>query len=102
MIGCLVVSVILLISHKSKRCVVIEILQIAFLNVIFPVLTWLFGIFQNIWLNPMGVNSVARLAVTNGVIAFPVGFIGLSSVLCLLMCGMRMAYKFNYKNHILQ
>ncbi len=91
-----VIALFLLLTSKSKRFIAIEIIAIVLL-IGFPFLAQFLELIQLSWVNPMGSNAVARYAVTKNVLTLPGFIMGLSSTLCLVLCGMRISLKSSLK-----
>lgn len=91
--GCLTVAVILFATRKSRRFFAIEIISMVFLIAFLPVFTSLLETFQQNTLSAMGINAVLRLNITSRVLTVPAYLMNVSSALCLLSCGMRIANK---------
>lgn len=93
-LGCVIISLVLLASYKSRKFIVIEILSIVFLSFLLPCLTYRLELNQTMLVgHTLGSNSIAILGTANSIMAIPVGFVNLSVALSLITSGMRIIEK---------
>lgn len=96
-VGCLIISIILVVSKKTNRFFATEIITMALLGFGFPILMWILNLVQQFNVNAIGVSAVTEFVISNNVLVSSIGIMKLSSAICLVVCGMRIAYKNNYK-----
>ena len=96
-LGCLIVSIIIVLSSKAKRVIAIEIVAMVLLCAVLPLATWILSLVQQSNVNYLGVVAAARLLITNKVLALPVNLVSFSRMLLLVICGMRVVDKIRCK-----
>lgn len=95
--GSLIISIYLFVSFKSRRFMVVEIILVIFMGVILPTLAPLANLLQQIYINSIGTNSIIRLIISKNVLDLPTITMGWTTILCWVICGMRISYKTSYK-----
>ena len=94
MLGCLVITILLLTSLKPSRFIVIEILSIVFLIIVLPAIVNVLSMYQAQIINMrMGMDYIYRFSITNSIMIWPVRLVGMASSICLVVCGMRLGTK---------
>ena len=69
-------------------------MSIIFLSAVLPILTYYLSKIQYIWIgHSIGSKAITELSMTEECLILPRGLIGLSNMICLVMCGMRIASK---------
>lgn len=93
-VSSIIVAIVLLVSCKSKKLILIEILSIVFLSMVLPVMIYRIDMTQTIFVgHTMGNNALSVMNVGNSYMVFSLGFVNLSISLCLITSGMRIAEK---------
>ena len=90
-----VVSLLLLFTAKSKKSIAIEIVSIVIIVIGLPVLTEIISNIQQTFVNTYGFMYVQRYAVTNTILNIPTLLMSVASAICIVVSGMRIAYKIN-------
>lgn len=99
-LGCFLISIILLITYKSKRTITVEGILFPLLCIIIPISSHYSDLVQNISIGQAaGDSSLVALSVTNTLMTLPLFLSSLSSHLCFLVSGMRIAEKSMIKKH---
>lgn len=93
-LGCTVISLVLLINYRSRKPITIEVLSIVFLSLIIPFLTYRLKVDQSLLVgHTMGRTAFVTLDVSNSLFDLPLGFANLSLALSLITSGMRIIGK---------
>lgn len=93
-LGCTVISLVLLINYRSRKSITIEVLSIVFLSLIIPFLTYRLKVGQSLLVgHTMGRTAFVTLDVSNSLFDLPLGFAYLSLALSLITSGMRIIGK---------
>ena len=88
------VALILLLTVKSQNSMVVEIISILVLSIFVPVSVYRLSIVQSASLSA-STQQFACLSLTSNILTYPLLILDLSSYLCLVVCGMRIAKKFS-------
>lgn len=94
MVACLVIAVAACIFTKTSKTIVFEIIAIAFLSIIIPVLVWRLSMAQTVEIGQtMGAVKLTALSVANNISSFATKLMAVSEALCLVVCGMSISEK---------
>ena len=100
MIGCLVVAIISCFFTKTNRVIVFEVIALALLILIIPVLTRSLTMVQSITVGQtMGEYYAAAFSIANQISTVPNALMAVAESLCLVVCGMSISEKLITKKY---
>ena len=99
-VGGLLVAILLSIFTKTSKSIVFEIIAIAVLAAVIPILMGLLYTFQSLMMSQMGSTALLALTVSTTSFSTANSIMGIAETLCLVVCGMSIAQKVHAKETV--